>query len=216
MHNVFIYKERNTFLKITIISGSHRTSSESGRVGRFLENEIQKQFQAETLVIDLGKDPLPLWNDGFWRKEDPWTSAWQPISETLMTSDGFIFIAPEWNGSAPAALKNFFHYANTAEMAHKPGLIVGVSSSIGGTYPIAELRMSSYKNCKICFIPDHLVVRHASKIFKDDVEDNFKGDDDYMQERVTYTLNVFHEYAKALQAVRASGVTETEKFGFGM
>ena len=58
---------------------------------------------------------------------------------------------------APAGLKNFFLLAGST-LAHKPAMIVGVSSGRGGRYPIAELRSSSYKNTKVVYVPDHLYI----------------------------------------------------------
>jgi len=55
---------------------------------------------------------------------------------------------------APAGLKNFFLYAGNTALAHKPAYLVGISASRGGSYPIAELRMSSYKNSYLCYIPN--------------------------------------------------------------
>ena len=42
-------------------------------------------------------------------------------------------------------------------MAHKPGLIVTVSAGLGGSYPVTELRISSHKNTRLCYIPDHVL-----------------------------------------------------------
>ena len=64
----------------------------------------------------------------------------------------------------PAGLKNFFLCFGRNELAHKPGLIVGVSSADGGVYPVAELRMSSYKNSRICYIPEQLIVRNVESV----------------------------------------------------
>ena len=77
-----------------------------------------------------------------------------PISNKLASSDAFIVISPEWHGMAPAGLKNFFLMWGKGELAHKPALIITVSSGDGGSYPVAELRMSSYKNNRICFLPE--------------------------------------------------------------
>ena len=66
-------------------------------------------------------------------------------------------------------------------------------------------------------MPDHLVVRHAAEVLKDDVKDDFKEDDAYMRERIDYTLNVFFEYAEALNKVRESEVVKNtpQKCAFG-
>ncbi len=47
-------------------------------------------------------------------------------------------------------------------------MIVAVSSSSGGAYPIVELRASSDKNTRLCFIPDHVIVRSVGRMLKGD------------------------------------------------
>ena len=66
----------------------------------------------------------------------------------------------------PAALKNFF-LLYRAELVDKLGLIVSVSTGAGGAYPGAELRMSSYKNTHLWYIPEHVIVRGVRDLFND-------------------------------------------------
>jgi hypothetical protein len=61
--------------------------------------------------------------------------------------------------------KNFFLFASSAELGHKPALLVSVSAGISGAYPIARnSRSSSYKNNHICYIPEHLIVRQVGGV----------------------------------------------------
>jgi NAD(P)H-dependent FMN reductase len=205
-------------MKIAIISGSHRPSGQSGRIADFLASRVESlKTEAQTYVLKLTHDMLPLWDESMWGQEGQAKEAYAPIAKELQSCDAAIVIAPEYNGTAPAALKNFFHYASGNDLGHKAGLLVGVSGSINGAYPIAEMRSHSSKNCKICYMPDHLVVRHAAEVLKDDVKDDFKEDDAYMRERIDYTLNVFFEYAEALNKVRESDVVKNtpQKYAFG-
>lgn len=66
----------------------------------------------------------------------------------------------------PATLKNFFLLCRT-ELVEKSGLIVSVSTGEGGTYPVAELRMSSDKNTHLWYIQEHLIVRGVRDLFND-------------------------------------------------
>ena len=95
-------------------------------------------------------------------------------------------------------------------------MIVTVSSADGGSYPVAELRMSSYKNSRICYIPEHVIVRKVEQVLNEAASDNDASADAYFRERIEWALNILKEYAVALQQVRATGVTATEKFGNGM
>ncbi|VAW68138.1 NADPH-dependent FMN reductase, partial [hydrothermal vent metagenome] len=130
--------------------------------------------------------------------------------------DGFVVIAPEWHGQVPAGLKNFFLIFGKNELGHKPAKIVTISSADGGAYPVAELRMSSYKNSRLCYIPEQIIIRNVEKVLNEKSEDNDVAADDYFRERIQWSLNILKEYVFALNQVRESGVTETDKFGNGM
>jgi NAD(P)H-dependent FMN reductase len=114
----------------------------------------------------------------------------------------------------PPALKNFFLLCGTDLLAHKPGLIVTVSAGTGGSYPVTELRTSSYKNTRLCYIPDHVIVRNVGHM----LQGNQAADehDAALRERIDYSLRVLVEYAKALRLVRESGVIDLKAFPYGM
>ena len=134
-------------MKISIISGSHRNPSQSEKIGRFIESMLQNEFEGiDPFLYLLADNPLPLWDQSIWEQDETWAKRLAPLKEQFSNSDAFVIIAPEWHGQAPAGLKNFFLMFNRFELGHKPAYIVGVSSSTGGAYPVAELRMSSYKN----------------------------------------------------------------------
>lgn len=204
-------------MKIMIISGSHRENSQSDKVARYIAQSLLDNKQATTTeVFSLAGNPLPLWDEGIWNGEAKWQALLNPLSEKLATSDGFVIIAPEWHGQVPAGLKNFFLLWGAGELAHKPALIVAVSSSDGGAYPVAELRMSSYKNNRICYIPEQLIVRNVESVLNADPTQNKPEADSYFRERIVYAGGILCAYATALKSVRESGVTETAVFRFGM
>ena len=203
-------------MKITIISGSHRENSQSGKVARHIQQTLENGICEQTWLFDLASNPLPLWDQGVWDGDARWVELLTPIREQLASSDAFVVVSPEWHGQVPAGLKNFFLLFSKNELGHKPALIVTVSSADGGSYPVAELRMSSYKNNRICYIPDHVIVRNVEKVLNDRAEDNDAGADAYFRERIEWSLNILSQYAVGLRQVRDSGVTKTEKFNNGM
>ena len=125
-------------------------------------------------------------------------------------------ISPEWHGQVPSGLKNFFLLFSQAELGHKPALLVAVSSGDGGAYPIAELRMSSYKNNRICYIPEHLIVRKVEKILNERTDDNDESSDAYYRERINWALKILLGYTTALKPMRDTTQLTHDKFGFGM
>ncbi|MFK5949226.1 MAG: NAD(P)H-dependent oxidoreductase [Methylococcales bacterium] len=203
-------------MKITIVSGSHRENSQSSKVARHYQKVMLDGICDEAPIIDLAGNPLPLWDEGIWDGNDKWTTLLAPYREMLSSSDGFVIITPEWHGQVPAGLKNFFLIFGKNELANKPAKIVSVSSADGGAYPVAELRMSSYKNSRLCYIPEQIIIRNVEKVLNENVDDNDESADGYFKERIVWSLNILKQYAIALRQVRESGVTETEKFGNGM
>lgn len=203
-------------MKITIISGSHRENSQSSKVARHYQKVMLNGICDEAPIIDLANNPLPLWDQGIWDGDEKWNILLAPYRETLSSSDGFVVISPEWHGQVPAGLKNFFLLFGKNELGHKPAKIVAVSSADGGAYPVAELRMSSYKNSRLCYIPEHIILRNVESILNDNAADNNVSADAYFKERIEWSLNILKAYVVALKQVRDSGVTETDTFGNGM
>ncbi len=204
-------------MKITIISGSHRKVSQSEKVARFVQRTLEEQKLCEdTWLFSLAENPLPLWDESIWEADPAWQQRLAPISAELASSDAFVVISPEWHGQVPSGLKNFFLMWGKGELAHKPALIITVSSADGGAYPVAELRMSSYKNNRICYIPEQVIVRNVESVLNDDTEQNNVDADSYFRERIAYALNILKEYALVLGQVRASGAADLSKFKNGM
>ena len=203
-------------MRITIISGSHRDPSQSAKVAHHIRRRLQQRPDVEADVYSLAGNPLPLWDQGVWEGEPKWRDLLDPVKRRMAASDAFVVIAPEWHGQVPAGLKNLFLLLGKAEVGHKPALIVTVSSADGGAYPVAELRMSSYKNNRICYIPEQLIIRHVESVLNDDPAANDADADDYFRRRIDWSLGILLEYAAALRQVRASGVTASEEFNFGM
>ncbi len=204
-------------MKISIVSGSHRNPSQSEKVARYLEKTLANDFEnIEPWVFALADNPLPLWDQTLWEDNEEWNQRLAPIKQQLSESDGFIIISPEWHGQVPAGLKNFFLMFNRFELGHKPALIVTVSSADGGAYPVAELRMSSYKNNRLCYIPEQLVLRNIEKILNEDAAENDTDADAYFRERIAWTLGILSGYAVALKGMRESTEIHHDKFGNGM
>ncbi len=204
-------------MKISIISGSHRINSQSEKVARHIVDSLQQYGLCEsTWLFSLAGNPLPLWDESIWDGSPEWQARLEPISKELHDSDAFVIIAPEYHGQVPSGLKNFFLMWGKGELAHKPALIVTVSSGDGGSYPVAELRMSSYKNNRICYIPEHVIVRNVEKVLNDDPAANNTSADSYFRDRIRYALTQLKEYALALAQVRASGATDRSVYKNGM
>ena len=76
--------------------------------------------------------------------------------------------------------------------------------------------MSGYKNCLICYLPEHLIVRNAGRVFNAESADNDPEAHEYLEARLGYCLAMLREYALAFRAIRASGKTSLATYKNGM
>ncbi|UAW97134.1 NAD(P)H-dependent oxidoreductase [Halopseudomonas nanhaiensis] len=197
-------------LKIAIVAGSNRSNSQTAKVARFIRQTLHQRFALpldDIAVIDLGSYPLPLWP-----ADD--VGPWGMFEKQLTRADALVILSPEYHGMASPAIKNFFLYASKTQLAHKPAMLTGVSAGVGGAYPISELRASSYKNCRLCYIPEHLIVRGVEQVMN--MPEPVSEDDRRVRARLEYNLDVLLRYAEALKPVRAQIDMSDPAFANGM
>ncbi len=200
-------------MRLVLISGSHRANSNSRKIADYLCQRAQVHGFAAAEVLDIHELALPLWNEGVWHQDPSW-DGWQAPAASLRAADGIVLVTPEWAGMVPPGLKNLLLLCGPNELGNKPALLVSVSSGMGGSYPIAELRMSGYKNNHLCYLPDHLIVRRADEFLShpEAVDEH----EEALRARCDYSLRLLVEYARALRQVRDSGVPDYNRYKFGM
>ena len=200
-------------MNIVIVSGSNRQESESDRVGTLL-SETLECMDGVTQVdhMSLSDVDLPIWTESKWSNGEIWREKWHPISRRLRRADGLLVVCPEWGGMVPPQLKNFLMLCEDGELAHKPSMLVAISAGMGGAYVIAELRMSGYKNNKILWLPDHLIIRNVR-----DFSMNGSGSESHtnLRERITYSLRLLITYSRVCRPVRETLVVP-ETYLYGM
>ena len=187
-------------VKIGIIVGSIRKQSESGRIGKYI-NTLVDNFNEniEVEYFSLRDLDIPLWTEEKWESGSELKAFWKPISDRLKSCHGFVVISPEWAGMVPPHLKNFLLMCDGGELAHKPAQLIGVSSGMGGAYPVAELRMSGYKNNFLWWMPDHMILRQVEGLFMSTPPSAL---DEILTARLNYGLEFLIETAQAIQPVR--------------
>lgn len=198
-------------MKVVIISGSNRAGSQSLRVAEFLKKRVETVSKMEAEILDLHKVPFSISpDDNYFGKKD---AAFSHISDTLESADAFIIISPEWAGAASPMLRALLIFIGKP-VSYKPALLVGVSISRGGAYPIMELKSAGNKNNFMTFLPEHLIFREVGGMFTSDAP--VSQEEKYMWERSDYAIGILQAFAGALQGIRASGVINLEKYPFGM
>ena len=107
--------------------------------------------------------------------------------------------------------KNFFLICGEGELAHKPGLLVAISSGNGGAYPISELRSSSYKNTHIMWIPENIIIRNVAQFFPGKHGELIP---DWLDDRINYNLDLILEYSKCMKPLKK--IINRKDYGNGM
>lgn len=202
-------------MKFFILSGSHRAEAQSLKVANYLKTVLLAEHSdASVFLYSLSGNPLPLWDEASGGAPD---ALWDPISAELKAADALVVVSPEWSGMATPGVKNFLLNCTAAEVGHKPALIVAVSAGRGGSYPVAELRMSGCKNNRLCWLPEHLIVQHVEgSMTLPDSSADLSKEDTTIRARARYSLRLLAEYAKGLAAVRTSGVVDHKTYRNGM
>jgi NAD(P)H-dependent FMN reductase len=202
-------------MKFAIVAGSHRKNSQSDKVSNYLAARLRALVPGgEASVLSLAGNPLPLWDEEVWAKAPRWQEAWKPFADTLHAAEAVAFVVPEWAGMVPPAFKNFLLLC-TRELRHKPVLIVSISSGIGGSYPVSELRMSGYKNTFISYLPEHVIVRNVEKVLNDGPA-NAALEEDRLRERIDDSLKLLGVYGEAYRQIRENKAVDVHKYPYGM
>jgi len=202
-------------MKFFILSGSHRAEAQTLKVAKYVQSVLTREHAgAEVHLFSLSGNPLPLWDEATGGAPD---ALWDPISAELKAADALVIVSPEWGGMATPGVKNFLLNCTADEVGHKPALIVTDSATRGGSYPVAELRMSGYKNNRLAWLPEHVIVQHVgSNLNAPDGAPDLSKEDTLIRQRLRYGLKLLEEYGRALKLVRASGVIDHQAFRSGM
>lgn len=182
---------------IGIIAGSQRRDSQTRRVCTYIQEQLVL-LNHQSKIFDLASTPLPFHSSSEGMMEQL-THNLAEYNTILTDSEGIIIATPEWNGGATPAIMNALLHASL-NIAHKPMLLVSVSSSRGGSYPIAQLRSFGFKNTKPVILPDHLIIHNVNDVLHNPTPST--QEDTYMRTRINWTLQVFVQYCSELSTFR--------------
>ena len=194
-------------MHITLISSSMETDSQTLKVSKYLQSVLNTKGST-TDLFNLYDLKLPFFDP------NEKNQIWEEIKPILAKSDGFVLATPEWNGSASPMLMNFLQYRAKIELAHKPALLVSVSAGRGGANPILQMRQYGYKNNRLLYIPEHLIVRNVKDVMNKIEHEN--ETDTFIKNRANYALDILLAYAKSQKVLRETTDFKLEEFGNGM
>ncbi|WP_375580628.1 NAD(P)H-dependent oxidoreductase [Marivirga tractuosa] len=116
---------------ITIISGTNRQNSVSAKVAHLYQS-LLTQHQVESNIIDLADLPNDFVYTALYDNNGK-NPEFNKFLEQLRSSEKYVFIIPEYNGSFPGVLKAFIdgmEYPNSFQ--NKKCALVGISSGMQG------------------------------------------------------------------------------------
>src|SRR5580658_1083374 len=127
---------------IAVIVCSTREARFSERVTAWIHEELRSRQNIQTKLLDLRSFPLPFFDQpappgmpGRQPYADPTVQKW---TAEIASSDGFIFVCPEYNHSISGVLKNALDWVYQ-EWQHKAAGFVSYGG-VGGGRAIEHLR----------------------------------------------------------------------------
>ena len=124
---------------IGIILGSTRPNRKGAQIARWVLGTASQRGDAEFDLVDLRDHPLPLFDEAvppmFGPSPHEHTRAW---AARIAPFDGFVMVTPEYNGGAPAVLKNAIDHL-FAEWTDKAVGFVSYGVN-GGARAVVQLR----------------------------------------------------------------------------
>ncbi len=138
-----------------------------GRISPRIALALEKAFTIkghDVHIIDLAEVNLPPFRERYTRLPDR-PQHWTTIMDMLKTSDGIIFLTPEYNGGISSGLKNFIDVFAKDGFRGKPiGVATGSTGSRGGiraAYQVQRIILSLFAYPQ----PEMLLVGEMQKKF---------------------------------------------------
>jgi NAD(P)H-dependent FMN reductase len=196
---------------LLIISGSPRPDSQSQKVAHYIGNLKVTGQWAKVTQFSLADTKLALVCDDATPEQQANSKALQQMATD---ADAVVIIAPEYGGMVPSQLKNLLLTLSNGELHHKPAMIVGVSSGMGGSYPIAELRSAGYKNAQVIYIPHHFILRNAGEFFNTpEAQSPLETE---LRDRLIASVQSLALYSDGLKSVREALNKISKSYPYGM
>ena len=175
---------------ILIISASPRNGSQSSKVCAVIER-LFSVLNRQNRFLDIAALNLPLAGVPTESPHEDLTT----LQNECLNAAALVIVCPEWGGMATPSIKNALLLLTGAQIAHKPIMLVSVSSGLGGAYPIAELRAFSSKNSHALYVPHHVIVRYVESLW---VTEEKSENDLAIENRLSTALQELIIYADAL------------------
>jgi len=182
-------------MKITIISGSPRHQSITIRVAKFLNAYfVEKYPQHQYDFVAMNENNLPFVEKA-WSTVNDAPEEFKVLAEKIFSTDAFVLISPEYNGSYSASMKNLLDHF--PKQTHKAFGIV--TASPGGMGGIRAAQQMQNMICGLFGVPSPamLVIPMVDK--------KFDAEGKLVEEAFTNSIHTFaNEFIWLAEAVKGS------------
>lgn len=116
---------------ITIVVGTNRKNAISRKIADIYQ-QLLHQKQADAQILDLSELPKDFIYTALYENIGK-NEAFNQFKQTIESTDKFVFIVPEYNGSFPGVLKAFIDGLEyPSVLANKKGALVGIAAGMQG------------------------------------------------------------------------------------
>lgn len=160
--------------KILAFAGSTRTDSFNKKLVKIAATGAM-EGGADVTVIDLRDFAMPLY-DGDLEQQQGLPSTAKKLKDLMLSHQGFLISAPEYNSSISGVLKNTIDWvsrpsAGEESLACFKGKVAGIMSAspggLGGLRGLVHVR-AILENISVLVIPDQIAVSKAHEVFNAD------------------------------------------------
>jgi NAD(P)H-dependent FMN reductase len=184
-------------LKLNIIIGSTRPGRAGPVIAQWLKEAAEEHGKFAVELVDLADFDLPLLDEAAHpaarQYSNPSTKRW---SVSVASADAFLFVTPEYDYFAPAALVNAVQVL-LHEWLYKPAGVLSYGGVSGGLRSAQVLRQL-LSNVNVHALPQVVPVHSFSQFIDNGVFDP----NDQIRGGVTTMLDELHKWARALRGLR--------------
>ena len=160
--------------KILAFAGSTRIDSFNKKLVKIAATGAVESG-ADVTVIDLRDFAMPLY-DGDLEHQQGLPSSARKLKDLMLSHQGFLISAPEYNSSISGVLKNTIDWVSRPSEGEEPlacfkGKVAGIMSAspggLGGLRGLVHVR-AILENIYVLVIPDQIAVGKAHEVFNAD------------------------------------------------
>jgi chromate reductase len=149
--------------KIAVIVGSLRKESWNRKIGKELIRLAPAGMKLE--FVEIGD--LPHYNEDLDLGEAP--KAWTDFRDAIRSSDGVLFLTPEYNRTIPGVLKNAIDVGSrpygSSVWQGKPGAVISVSPGGIGAFGANHVLRQSMVFLQVPMLPHEAYIGNVTKLF---------------------------------------------------